>query len=34
MKLYMVTIDVIGDDYGTNTQLVGIYDTFEQAQKS
>lgn len=34
MKLYMVTVDVIGDDYGTNTQLVGIYDTFEQAQKA
>lgn len=34
MELYMVTIDVIGDDYGTNTQLVGIYDTFEQAQKA
>ncbi len=34
MKLYMVTIDVIGDDYGTNTQLVGIYDTLEQAQKA
>lgn len=34
MKVWFVTIDVIGDMYGTNTQLVGIFDTYEKALKA
>lgn len=34
MKVWLVTIDVIGDMYGTNTQLVGIFDTYEKALKA
>lgn len=33
-KFYMVVINMIGDNYGTNVQLVGIYDSLEKAEKA